>query len=180
MGGDNSKAEIIDLSTDAVAKNKGLPPENNYSLETLCFLINKQRVNNLENRVRSEFKELRGRQNQVKYLHQVLRAINIATDAKGNFDSTVNPEFEKMFEEIRGLGVDVEKGKTKYTRDERERLIDNLRMACDDLNIQNDMQLQTITRLTNERYESYQMARSIMKPLHEDKIGKARAIAGGR
>lgn len=175
-GKDHTKA--IDLSTEEIASNPGLPPNNNYSVETLAFLISKQRVASLEDRIRSEFKELKARQNQVKYLHQVMRAINVLTDAKGNFDCTNNAELEKMFEEVSALGVEVEKGKTKYNRDERERLIDNLKMACDDLNIQNDMQLQAITRITNERYESFQMARSIMKPLHEDKLGKARSIAG--
>jgi len=66
----------------------------------------------------------------------------------------------------------------KYSREERERLVENIRMACDDLNMENDMQIQTVTRLTNERYEAFQLARSIMKPLHEDKINKARALAG--
>jgi hypothetical protein len=42
------------------------------------------------------------------------------------------------------------------------------------------MQIQTISRFTNERYETYQMARSILRPLHEDKQRKAREISGGR
>ena len=51
-------------------------------------------------------------------------------------------------------------------------------MHIEDLNTQNDMQLQTVTQLTNERYETYQMARAIMKPLDEDKKQKARSVAG--
>jgi len=71
----------------------------------------------------------------------------------------------------------VKDDKFKYNKDERDRLVENIRMTIEDLNVKNDMQLQTITRLTNERYESYQMARSILKPLHDDKINKAHAMA---
>lgn len=158
--------------------NGDIPPSNNYSVETLAFLINKNRVSSLENRMRTEFKELKQRQGEVKYLHQLLRSINTLTDAKGNFDYSNNPELKAMFDEAVKMGVEIDLQKVKYTREERERLIDNIKMMCEDLNVQNEMQLQTITRLTNERYESFQMARSIMKPLHDDKVNKARAMGG--
>ena len=57
-------------------------------------------------------------------------------------------------------------------------MLENLKMSCDDLNLQNDMQLQDLNQLMNERYEVYQMARAIMKPLHDDKVHKARSISG--
>ncbi len=60
----------------------------------------------------------------------------------------------------------------------RELLIENIRTSIDDYNTENDLQLQMITRYTNERYETFQMVRSIMKPLHEDKVNKARSAAG--
>jgi hypothetical protein len=83
-----------------------------------------------------------------------------------------------MLKQAKEYGVDLKDDKFKFNKEERERLIENIRLTIDDCNVLNDMQLQTITRLTTERYESYQLARSIMKPLHEDKTNKARAIAG--
>ena len=168
----------LQILTDEVAQNAGVPPKVSYSLETLTYLICKQRVNDLENKMRSEFKDLKTRQSQVKFLHQLLKGINLSTDNKGNFDCTGNEDLLKMFGEAKEMGIEVDQGKLKYNREERERLVDNIRMTCDDLNIQNEMQLQTITRLTNERYESFQLAKSIMKPLHDDKVNKARAISG--
>ena len=83
-----------------------------------------------------------------------------------------------MLKQARLLGAEIDEEKLKYNNEERERLIENIRMTIEDFNVQNEMQLQMVTRLTNERYESYQMARSILKPLHDDKMSKARAISG--
>jgi vacuolar-type H+-ATPase subunit H len=137
------------------------PPD--LGLEALTLLVCTNKVKSLEEKTKKELTELRERQNQVKYLHQL------------NGQDELLDSLTKAQE----MGIDVDLTKKTYTREERDRLIENVRMSCDDLNTQNEMQLQTISRLTNERYEVYQMARSILKPLHEDKISKARA-AGGR
>ncbi|MFQ5729195.1 MAG: hypothetical protein ACE5GN_02400, partial [Waddliaceae bacterium] len=126
-----------------------------------------------------ELKELKERQAKVAELHKVLKAINAATDANGKIDCSKNDELKKLLKKAKELGADVKDDKFKYNKEERDRLVENVRMSIEDLNVQNDMQLQTVSRLTNERYESYQMARSILKPLHEAKISHARGIKGG-
>ena len=113
----------------------------------------------------------------MSFLHKLIKTINTAT-SNGEFDCSNNEDCKKLLRQAKEYGVDINEGKFKYNSDERERLIENIRMSADDYNVLNDMQLQTITRLTNERYESYQLARSIMKPLHDDKVNKARAIGG--
>lgn len=174
-----SQIPIEELSTEEVAANSGVPPKYDYSLEALVFLISKNRVHSLEMKTRDEFKQLKQRQDKVKYLHQLMKSVNKITDSKtGGCDFTSHADLVALFDEARAMGVEIEQGKLKYDREGRDRFIDNIRMTIDDFNVQNEMQLQTITRLTNERYESFQMARSIMKPLHDDKINKARAIAG--
>lgn len=173
---DQNPVESIRKVADVKA-NGG--PSNDLSLESLALLLCTSKVKSVEENTKKELKELRQRQSQVKFLHQLLNGVNSETDAKGNFKLDNNSELKGFLEEASKMGVKVDTEKTSYTKDERDRLIENIRMTCDDLNIQNEMQLQTITRLTNERYEVYQMARAIMKPLHEDKINKARS-AGGR
>lgn len=150
---------------------------SNLSLEALVLLINSERLRHLENKITSEFIELKKRQNEVSFLHKLIKTINTATN-KEEFDCTNNQELKDLLVKAKEYGVDLKEDKFKYNREERDRLIENIRITCDDINVLNDMQLQTITRLTTERYESYQLARSIMKPLHEDKVNKARAISG--
>lgn len=153
-------------------------PNKDITLEALLLLITTERLKHIQKQTRNEFEELKARQDQVGLLHKLQKKINASTNKKGEFNTRDDEEFKELLEKAKELGVDVPKGKTKFNSDDRDRLIENIRMTVEDLNVQNDMQLQTITRLTNERYESYQMARSILKPLHDDKINKARAIAG--
>jgi hypothetical protein len=65
-----------------------------------------------------------------------------------------------------------------YNRDERDALVSALDMACKDLNLQNDLQMQDLNRVYQDRLEVLQMARSIMKNLHDDKVHKARSANG--
>lgn len=156
--------------------NSSVDP-NNLSIEALALLINTDRLKHLEKKITSEFVELKKRQDQVSYLHKLIKTINIAT-VKDELDFTNNQEIKDLIKTAQEYGVEIKDGKFKYNKEERERLIENIRITAEDYNVLNDMQLQTITRFTNERYESYQLARSIMKPLHDDKTNKARAVAG--
>jgi len=157
-------------------RDPAVPPK--YSLETLAFLVCKSRVGALEASVRSELKALKERQANVRYLHQFMKAVNQATDGNGALDLSDTEGLDDMLQKLQDLGIETDPNKMNYSKEEKERLVDNIRMTIEDLNIENDMQLQTISRLTNERYESFQLARSIMKPLHDDKLNKARAISG--
>jgi hypothetical protein len=148
------------------------------SLESLILLINTERLQQLKDKTRQELEELKVRQDKVRSLHKLLRHINTATNEKGKFDCSNDQETKDLLLKVKEFDIDIKEGKYSYTKEERDRLVENIRIAADDFNIENDMQLQTISRLTNERYESYQMARSILKPLHEDKQRKAREISG--
>lgn len=167
---------VNEVLSEAVS-GKAPVDSNNLSLEALVLLINSERLKTLENKIATEFMELKKRQDQVSFLHKLIKTINTATTNE-EFDCTDNQDLKNLLAKAKEHGVDMKEGKYKFNKEERERLIENIRITADDNNVLNDMQLQTITRLTTERYESYQLARSIMKPLHEDKVNKARAMAG--
>ncbi len=161
--------------SEILANASGNDPKN-LSLEALVLLINTERLHHLHNKTHKEFKELKDRQDKVAQLHQLLKKINTQTTDNGEFDCTSNKELQQLIAKAKEIGVEIKDGKFKYTKGERDRLVENIRMTVEDLNVMNDMQLQTINRLTNERYESYQMARSILKPLHETKMQMAKGI----
>lgn len=148
------------------------------SLESLIMLIHFERLKTLKDQTASEFAALNDRQGVVRKLHDILKAVNQATNEKGELSLKDKQELKELLKKAKELGVDVADDKNKYNKDERDRLVENIRMTIEDLNVQNDMQLQTVQRLTNERYESFQLARSILKPLHDDKQNKARQVAG--
>jgi hypothetical protein len=144
----------------------------------LVLLLTTERLHRLEEESHAQLKELRERQEKVSFLHKLTKTINAATSANGELNLEPFPELPEMIKEAKALGLEVDENKLKYTSEERERLVENIRMTTEDLNVQNDMQLQMITRMTNERYESYQMARSILKPLHDVKMKQAGYIGG--
>lgn len=151
---------------------------DDISVEALALLLNTQRIRQLEEQTKKELKDLKARQDQVRFLHKLQKAINSTMKDDGSIDWSNEPDLLALLDKARDLGVDIPEGKKKFNKEERKRLVENIKMTTDDLNLENELQLQTITRLTNERYESYQMARAILKPLHEDKINKARKLAG--
>lgn len=168
---------VNDVASSALSAVSGNTDPKELGIESLVLLINTERLRFLENKITKEFIELKRRQDDVSFLHKLIKSINSGTTNE-ELDCSQNAELQEMFKKASELGVDLKIDKFKYNKDERERLIENVRLTAEDMNVLNDMQLQTITRLTTERYESYQLARSIMKPLHEDKIDKARAISG--
>jgi len=174
-----SEASINQILTKAAkAPEETGPKPEDMSLESLILLINAERLKNLQTKTETEFDALRARQQNVADLHDVIKAINTATDKNGAIDITNDTNLQNLIENAKNLGVDVKEGQMVFNKDEKDRLIENIRMTVEDLNVQNDMQLQTISRLTNERYESYQLARSILKPLQDAKTTLAKALRG--
>lgn len=175
---------MSDVNTDSIDPSfldeisEVSPEENELSLEQLALLISTNRIRILEDKVQDEYKVLKQRQEEVRVLNKLLKLLNRMTDAEGELDIKDDAEVREFLEKAVELGSEIDLDKTKYNSHERELLIENLRTTVDDKNTENDLQLQVITRLTNERYETYQMVRSILKPLHEDKINKARAVSG--
>ncbi len=166
------------LSEAQGVKGPGSDDPKKLSLDALALLVNTKRVRDLEDRAKAQYQELKNRQAEVRFLHKLLKVVNASTDSKGGFSASSNEELKTLLREADAMGVHIPEGKTSFTKEEKERLVDNVRLTCEDLNLQNEMQIQTITRLTHERYEAFQLARAILKPLNDDKVNKARAIAG--
>lgn len=164
------------LSSAVKSATTGKDPRH-LSIESMALLINASRLKTLEKKITNEFIELKKRQDQVSILHKLIKTINAAMKDDG-FDCSNDQNLKDLLTKVKEYGVELDSDKHKYTKEEKDRLVENIRLTADDFTVLNDMQLQTISRLTTERYESYQLARAIMKPLHEDKINKSRAIAG--
>ncbi len=175
--GESNSTPIVEILNEAVNKTEQRPDSRQLSVEALALLINAERLKQLETSITKEFTELKARQEKVSHLLKAIKAVNAATE-NDELDISKNQELQSFIAKAKEYGAEIKDGKVKYNKQERDRLIENIRITADEMNILNDMQLQTITRMTTERYESYQLARSIMKPLHDDKINKARAIGG--
>jgi len=147
------------------------------TVEQIACLLNTERLNGIQKESAKELKELAERQEKVRKLHQLVAAINNNTDKNGKLKVEKGSELEKLLKEAEKMGIKLKKTNGTYEGVDRQNMVDNIGMFIDDLNTQNDMQLQKVTRLTNERYESYQLAKSMIKPDDEAKKNIARNIA---
>ncbi len=164
----NKQASPVDGSGDG--------GDRPLSLEGAILLITTHRVGTLDQKIKDKHGEITERQKEIAFLHKVLRAINADTKDE-KLDWTNEEELLGMLEKAKEMGITIPEGPV-FDRNERLRLIENIKMATDDLSLENEMGMQSVTRITNERYESYQMARSMLKPLHELKMGIARKFVG--
>lgn len=159
-----------------------LDTNNNMTLETLAMLLNVARLKHLHKVTDAELTDVRKQQSQISTLHKLLKKVNGITDAAGganfNKDGVPDADLQALISQARDIGAEVDPAKTVYTKEERDRFVENIRMTVEDLNVKNDMQLNTINRLTNERYESFQLLKTIFKPLHEANMQAARGAAG--
>ncbi len=165
------------VNSNLVTGNPPVDP-NNLSLEALILLVNAQRIKQLQETTTKKFQDLSQKQKDVAELHKILKAVNAATQEKGELDLTGNADLIALLQRAEEHGVNVDTTKLKYNNLERDRLVENIRTTVEDFNVENDMMLQEITRLNNERYESWQMARTILKPLHDANTSHARAMRG--
>ncbi len=169
---ENVEAEKIDKIED----KENIKPS--YSLETLALLVNKQRVDQLEDKLRTNFKDLKKRQEEIKGLQSLIRALNRATDDDEKLDFTENAELKELYIAMdKRFELSLPQG-TKFAGAARERVIDNIKMAVDERNLENDLLMNTIQQLNNERNESFQMANKIIKTLNDAKMRVTQALAG--
>jgi hypothetical protein len=122
----------------------------------------------LEKKTMGELELLQKRHGHVESLHELLKEINQNTNSKGEVDLN-NPKALELIEKAKQLGIDIKdkSGKFSFNKEQREYLIDSIQMTIDDLRVQYELQMQTVTRLTNSRYEFIQLARLIEKRLDE-------------
>lgn len=147
------------------------------NVENMAVFHAIDRLHSLERMKAKELKELMERQHKVAFLRKLQGSINVGTTPKG-FDATNVQDFSEMLLAAKNLGVQLDEKKLAYSTEERDRLLENIRMVIDDNQTLNELQMQSIIRIETERNESIQMASSMAKPLHEDKTQKARAIHG--
>lgn len=170
---------VIEDVSDSVRLRLQTTDPRKLSLETLALFNHTGFCVHTHDQSKGEMTQLKGRQNHMHQLHNMLKGINHATNDKGELDLTNNPELRELLSHAQDYGIPIDPTKMKYTERERDRLVDNIKTTTKELNFLIDSHMQKITHFNNMYYESFQQMRLIMKPLHEAKQRAARASAGG-
>lgn len=190
-----------DLSVDSIAKMDGAadspgvrprlePPRDKQSppntssylyrsLGKLAHTAMSTMISRKEDDMRKITTTLEKRQHKIFELYNLLQAINKAADADGALDLSNQGEVKELLQKAGDCGVEIQDGKEIFNREEKNRLVDNIRMTVDDLNTQNETDMQKITKMQNEIDEMYKVQKSVLKTLHDAIMACAKAIRGG-
>ena len=137
----SEKQEVTQVLSQAITKSDSSKDTKELSLEALVLLLTTDRLHHLEKQSRKELDELRGRQKKVAFLNKLTKTINTATGPKGDFDMGNYTDLQNMLSDAKKIGIEVDEAKVKYNDEERQRLVDNIRMTIDDMNVENEMHL---------------------------------------
>lgn len=151
--------------------------DKRFNLEHAAAMLAADRAKRLAEKSRSELEDIKTRQQQVRFLHEALRYINAERSIEDELDWSQDPEKMELLGKMDELGVQVPNKSGKFSAQETRRLIENTKLVLRDLNDQNEIQLKLVNKLQNERYEAWQLARTIAKPLHDAKVNILRNMA---
>jgi hypothetical protein len=154
----NSADSLTKLKIEPVNVLKEEPSLGFSHLSTeICYMI----IGQITERSKTAALELQARQKKVRDINAAMRAVN-AID-QGELDLTNRPELIEHLQKAKDLGADIRTDKLKYTREERDRLLENMRTTNEEYTMQNEMQSQEISRMTSQYYEALSWARSVKK-----------------
>lgn len=137
------------------------------SIMTSVHILYTKKLDELETRIRGVHSTVKDRRKKITFLHDFLQKINKTTSEKGTLDWSDDEELAALLEQARELGVEIPEDQTKFDERARQRLIENTKLVIDDYGLEDELDLQSASQMTNERFEFMHLARSIMKPYHD-------------
>lgn len=150
------------------------------TLEILGMALGSYKTKKLE-----DSKKVQENQAALHQLHEILTKVNAMTDGK-NGKITVTDELVNLIDQAKRtlseLDIDlttanIVAGKT-YTSDERQRLIENVRIASENTKTEVESYLSKVRETTNGYYEVLKLAMDIIKILDSPKKKITNAIGG--
>lgn len=132
--------------------------------------------------------ELRQRQEQVRFLHNLIQEINALSQVEGKemqLDFGSNPEAQEKLRMATEMGVKISVTskpgepivyKTSYSLFEKEKLLENIHLAADELDKDNKLAMQRITLLVQETDRYVMLASQVMKYEQKAKQGAVQGM----
>lgn len=183
------KDSLID-SIDA-SSNIDIIVDNEKTVESAAKGLLTSILYDINEKSKSEFKELEVRYKEFKRLHDLIAKINCLTDGDG--EVKIDDDLYQMLQRVIGEDQSVEdpqefkispdklkilEVEKKYSSVDRQRLIENIRMHGDNLKIDIDQKQQVVTMLTNQRYQAYQIANAVLEPIRRSNDRKIQGMRG--
>jgi uncharacterized protein (DUF342 family) len=157
--------------------NKDNDPHRDISLKQMIKMLHSSRMSYLMDQMKKETKEINMCKQRLQHLHKILQKINNLTDENGTIDLSRDPELVKLLEEAKAMGIQV-KDKMKLTAHERNALRENINLVSEELNLNINMQMNTVSSLHKEWDQSFMLLKSCIATIKKAEDEHIRGIRG--
>lgn len=138
--------------------------EKQESLSRMMYLLTLRRQNELLAQSKEGIAEIQEKGRKVSQVNAASQAINACES--GALDLTNNLELQEALKKAKDAGADIKLDKMKYTPEERNRLLENLRTTTDTLNMQTQTEMQS-ANLLSQVFDCWTAARPLIKTEHD-------------
>lgn len=153
--------------------------EEEQSLETLLWMIRAGHLETLTKKSKEGFQKAAESQKVVAELYDCIKAINRATKGQDSLDISKDDALKTILKRANELECEIELEKMTYTKEERERLLENIRMTVDEKNTDNDLHIQEMTRNYTGQNEMFNLLKSSFGKLDDIKRSILRGLRPG-
>jgi len=121
-------------------------PSPNTTLALYGLLIFTKQAGKLKDDVAEKGAEISQRQEKIKFIHQILQAINKLSTEEG-LDIREHPDIQEKLKVAKELGIDFDENKLQFTPIDRDFLKESLLLTEDELSNDNKMETQKMQKL---------------------------------
>ena len=151
-----------------------IPPTPRKDLDGRVLQVTKLWITSVENNIHSYLDDIEARQEKIKKLQDLSKAINAAAEtlkAKGVVDWSQDPEMKKLLDEVRAIDPTLfPEGKYTFTQTETVALTDSIRSSIDAHEKATAMDKLYLQQNISMREQIYHMLTNFMKKVHEMRL----------
>lgn len=173
ISGDDKENSSVPIAPQEPSK----PLRKGVSLEDEHELLRLEAIANWEMLVKKHAQKGQVAYEKMGELNELLKAINTQTDAKGNFE-VKDDETRKLIQRAKALGANIPE-KTKFTRDERDNLLSNVKMTASKFELEMRLATSDASEVMAQRNQVYQILHTNTKSNKEVSSAVSRGIKGG-
>lgn len=137
--------------------------QKQLSLGRLIYLLALRRQDELVQKSKDGMLEIQEKNRNMAKVNSAMQAIN-ALD-HGDLDLKTQPDILEALKQAKEAGAQIDLSKTTYTAEQRNRLLDNLRLTTDSLGMQTQTEMQQ-ANLISQVYENFTLAKPIISEEH--------------
>lgn len=156
--------KVVDATVGIPEIAKELPPEKQLALGAMIYAIALRRQSELVQKSKDGMLEIQEKNRNIAKVNAAMQAINACES--GDLDLTNKPQLMEQLKQAKEAGAFIDLSKTKYSQEDRHRLLDNLRLSSDSLNMQTQTEMQQ-ANLLSQVYENFTAARPITRAEHD-------------